>query len=84
MNRADVLARKPWNGTWSVQKPAEYVDGLYRLHQVVAHGFLKSGTPLTEWECMFLQTVARQPGDLNDIQHYWLNRLERELTREAA
>lgn len=84
MNRASLLARRPWNRKWQVETPADYVPGLYRLHQIVAHGFLQSGTPLTEWESMFLQTIARHPRDLSETQTYWLNRLERELTGEMA
>lgn len=79
MNRLSNAPRKPWNGVWTVPKPADYVDGLYRLHQVIAHGFLRSGQPLDEWECSFLQRLARQPGDLNNLQTYWLGRIEQDV-----
>lgn len=79
MMRSPKINRKPWNGVWTVKASPDYIPGLYRMHQVIAHGFLKSGTPLTEWECNFLQTLALQPAELLDIQSHWLNRIERDL-----
>lgn len=84
MMRSPKMNRKPWNGVWTVEASPDYVPGLYRMHQVIAHGFLKSGTALTEWECSFLQALARQPADLSETQSYWLRRIERDLMECAA
>lgn len=84
MTRLAILDRKPWDGVWTVKASPDYIPGLFRMHQVIAHGFLKSGLPLTEWECQFLQALARQPSVLSETQSYWLGRIERDLVGAGA
>lgn len=73
-----------WDRVWRVPKPAEYIPGLFRPHQIDAFGLLRSRCPLTEWEAQFLQIVAYQVGDPSSLQRFWLRRIEREQLGEMA
>jgi hypothetical protein len=65
-------ANQPWDGIWRVRKPATFIAGLYRLHQVTAFQLLQSGAPLTNWEAALLQTIVYEAGDLAGLQRHWL------------
>ena len=82
-----MSARDPnaaWDGVYRTAKPADYVAGLYMVHQLDADHLLKTARGLTHWEAEFLQTVRYQGRPLSDLQRFWLDRLEREYSRRAA
>lgn len=66
------------------QPPADYVRGLYRLHQITAHQLLRSGHPWTEWEAAFLQGLAWQVAAPSPSQRDKLRELEAVAERRAA
>lgn len=68
-----------WDGRWTVEKPSDYIPGLYRFHQIEARGILKRAKSLTKWEAALLQSLAFQDKDLSPAQRYWLGRLDREV-----
>lgn len=79
---SDPLAR--WDGRWTVPKPADYVPGLYKMHQLRARWVLSAGAALTVADARLLQTVAYQAAAPSNLQRFWLERLEREHLRMAA
>lgn len=76
MTAPDPLAR--WDGQWTVAKPADYVPGLYCMHQIEARWILRYARALTEADARLLQTVALQSTPLSRLQKHWLERLERD------
>jgi hypothetical protein len=73
-----------WDGRWTVAKPADYVAGLYRMHQVAARWLLKNAERLTEADARLLQAVAYQAAPLSNLQRYWLERIESEQAQRKA
>jgi hypothetical protein len=71
----------PWDGRCTVAKPADYIPGLYRIHQLIAFDLLRSSARLTNWEAALLQTVAYRSGSLSELQSFWFNKVERDHTR---
>ena len=82
-----MSARDPngaWDRQWRVPRPAAFLDGLYRMHQLEALHMLRSQCPLTEWEAEVLQRILYAPGDISDLQRHWLRRIERDALGEMA
>ncbi len=78
-------ALEPWDGrTWFVEKPSDFVRGLYRLSQIQAHDILKKGRGLTNWEAGLCQRAyySYKPASGN-VQH-WLDKIEREKCSGVA
>jgi hypothetical protein len=74
-------ANAPWDGRRTIAKPADYIPGLYRIHQLIAFDLLRSRARLSNWEAALLQTVAYQSGSLSELQSFWFNKVERDHTR---
>ncbi|MXO63434.1 hypothetical protein [Qipengyuania oceanensis] len=78
-------ALKPWDGsTWFVEQPADFVRGLYRLHQIEAHDLLMSGRGLSNWAAGFLQQLYYQSKPPTQTQWFWLRKLDQEHGERVA
>jgi hypothetical protein len=78
MNTVHDIARanEPWDGVRRVQPPADYIRGLYRMHQLVADDLLRQCRSLSNWEATFLQVVRYQGGTLTPAQRHYLGKIE--------
>ena len=79
-----ATANQPWDGRWSVSRPADYVPCLYRMHQLTARDLLRLGFRLTGWEATFLQTLVFQSKSLTEMQTALLRRIEQDHLCEVA
>ena len=86
MSAPDLIANanEPWNVQWSVSRSADYIPGLYRMHQLVSRDLLQLGSRLTGWEAAFLQTLTFQSNAPTKTQAMWLRRIERDHLCEGA
>lgn len=69
---------EPWDGVWRVERPADYLPGLYRMHQLVAHDLLTQAKGLSEWQAALLQVIRYQSKPLTPTQRHYLDRFEKE------
>jgi hypothetical protein len=78
MNALDQ-AMLPWDGVRRMKKPAGYVPGLYRLHQLDAEYLLRSGATWFTWAANILQAIAYQDGPLSPAQEHYLRQFTNEV-----
>lgn len=78
-------ANRPWDGrTWFVDRPADYVSGLYRLDQLQARDILKSAQGLTNWEAELCQRTLYRDQPSSPVVRFWLDKIEREKCGRVA
>ena len=82
MNRIEL---SQWDGrTQYVARPADFVEGVFRLHQIEARDLLRLGSRLNEWEASILQALYYQGAEPSEAQAYWLSRIAEVHALEVA
>lgn len=78
-------ALKLWDGrSWFVEKPEDFVSGLFNFDQLQARDILRDAHGLTNWEAEVCQRAYYRDKPASPRVRHWLDTIERDKCGRVA